>query len=54
VKGLLNIGSPLIRDSERGRPFKDFMPGYWYDQIYYEAYKKGFNDAVEFQALTPR
>jgi hypothetical protein len=54
VKGLLNVGSPLIRDNQRERPLKDFMPGHWYDQIYYEAYKKGFNDAVDFQSLTPR
>jgi hypothetical protein len=54
VKGLLNVGAPLIRDNQRERPLKDFMPGHWYDQIYYDAYKKGFNDAVEFQALTPR
>jgi acylphosphatase len=54
VKGPFNIGSPLIRDSERDRPLKDFIPGHWYDQIYYDAYRKGFNDAVEFQALTPR
>jgi hypothetical protein len=54
VKGLLNVGAPLVADAQRERPLKDFIPGYWYDQLYYEAYKKGFNDAVEFQALTPR
>jgi hypothetical protein len=54
VKGVLNVGSPLIRDAQRERPLKDFIPGHWYDQIYYEAYKKGFHDATEFQALTPR
>jgi ribosomal protein L14E/L6E/L27E len=54
VKGILNVGSPLVRDNQRERPLKDFIPGHWYDQIYYDAYKKGFNDAVEFQALTPR
>jgi hypothetical protein len=54
VKGLLNVGSPLIRDNQRERPLKDFIPGHWYDQIYYDAYRKGFSDAVEFQALTPR
>ncbi len=54
VKGVLNVGSPLIRDAQRERPLKDFLPSHWYDQIYYEAYKKGFHDAVEFDALTPR
>jgi hypothetical protein len=54
VKGLLNVGSPLIRDNQRERPLKDFIPGHWYDQLFYEAYKEGFNDAVEFQTLTPR
>lgn len=54
VKGLLNVGSPLIRDADRERPLKDFIPGYWYDQIYYQAYRKGFDDAVEFQRLAPR
>jgi len=52
VRGLLNIGSALT--PEEPRPLKEFMPGQWYDQIYYDAYRKGFNDAVEFQALTPR
>jgi len=54
VNGLLRVGSPLINEDQGERPLKEFMPGHWYDQIYYEAYKKGFNDAVEFQALTPR
>lgn len=54
VKGALNVGSPLLRDADRERPIKDFVPGYWYDQIYYQAYRKGFDDAIEFQNLTPR
>ncbi|MEO5925732.1 MAG: hypothetical protein ABIR70_18080 [Bryobacteraceae bacterium] len=54
VKGLLNVGAPLIQDNARERPLKDFIPAHWYDQIYYEAYKKGFHDAVDFEALTPR
>lgn len=54
VKGVLNVGSPLLRDADRERPIKDFVPGYWYDQIYYQAYRKGFDDAIEFQNLTPR
>lgn len=54
MKGLLNVGAPLIQYNARERPLKDFIPAHWYDQIYYEAYKKGFHDAVEFDALTPR
>ena len=52
VRGLLNIGSSLT--PEEPRPLKEFLPRHWYDQLYYDAYRKGFNDAVEFQALTPR
>ena len=51
VKGIFNVGSPLIPDDQRELQIKQFLPGAWYDELYYEAYAKGFKDAVEQQQL---
>jgi hypothetical protein len=51
VKGLLNVGSPLIPDDQRELQLKQFLPGTWYDELYYDAYTKGFKDAIEQQQL---
>jgi hypothetical protein len=54
VRGVLNVGSPLIPEDQRELPLKSVLPAHWYEQLYYEAYSKGFKDAVEFERLTPR
>ena len=51
VKGIFNVGSPLIPDDQRELQIKQFLPGTWYDELYYAAYSKGFKDAVEQQQL---
>ena len=51
VKGIFNVGSPLIPDDQRELQIKQFLPGTWYDELYYAAYAKGFKDAVEQQQL---
>ena len=51
VKGILNVGSPLIPDDQRELELKKFLPGTWYDELYYEAYAKGYKDAIEQQQL---
>ncbi len=51
VKGIFNVGSPLVPDDQRELQLKQFLPGTWYDELYYEAYSKGFKDAVEQQQL---
>lgn len=28
-------------------PLKEYVPGAWYDTIFYEGYNIGYNDAVE-------
>lgn len=54
VRGLLNVGSPLVSEEQRELPLKNVLPTHWYEQLYYDAYSKGFKDAVEFERLTPR
>lgn len=51
VKGIFNVGSPLVPDDQRELQLKQFLPGTWYDELYYEAYSKGFKDAIEQQQL---
>ena len=47
VKGAFNVGSPLIPVEMERLPLKKYVPGNWYDTIYYEGYNIGFNEAVE-------
>jgi DNA-binding protein YbaB len=54
VRGLLNTGAPLVSEEQRELPLRSVLPGRWFEQLYYEAYSKGFKDAVEFERLTPR
>lgn len=51
VKGIFNVGSPLVPEDQRELQLKQFLPGTWYDELYYEAYSKGFKDAIEQQQL---
>jgi hypothetical protein len=47
VKGLLNVGSSLIPPDVKKLPLKKYVPGTWYDTIFYEGYNSGYNDAFE-------
>jgi len=47
VKGPFSVGSSLIpRDMEK-LPLKKYVPGNWYDTIYFEGYNRGYNEAYE-------
>ena len=47
VKGIFNIGSPLIPKELEKLPLKKYVPGNWYDTIFYEGYNQGYNEAFE-------
>jgi hypothetical protein len=47
VKGIFNVGSPLIPKELEKLPLKKYVPGNWYDTIFYEGYDRGYNDAYE-------
>jgi hypothetical protein len=47
VKGVFNVGSPLISKNMQRLPLKKYVPTNWYDTIFYEGYDLGYNDAFE-------
>ena len=47
VKGALNVGSSLIPKDMAKLPLKKYVPGNWYDTIFYEGYNRGYNEAFE-------
>ena len=47
VKGWFSIGSSLIPPDVKKLPLKKYVPGTWYDTIFYEGYNDGYNDAFE-------
>ena len=47
VKGWFNVGSSLIPPDVKKLPLKKYVPGTWYDTIFYEGYNIGYNDAFE-------
>jgi hypothetical protein len=53
VKGLLNVGSPLISKELEKLPLKKYVPGNWYNTIFYEGYDRGYNEAYEKYSKNP-
>jgi hypothetical protein len=47
VKGIFNVGSPLIPKELEKLPLKKYVPGNWYDTIFYEGYDRGYREAYE-------
>ena len=45
VKGVFNVGSPLLPDNMTALPLRRYVPGSWYDTIFYEGYNFGYADA---------
>ena len=43
VKGI-RIGSPLVTKDMEKLPLKKYVPGAWYDTIFYEGYNLGYDD----------
>ena len=53
VKGWFEIGSSLIPSGMEKLPLKKYVPGKWYDTIFFEGYDAGYNDAVEKYQKVP-
>ena len=43
VKGVFNVGSPLISKEMKQLPLKKYVPSNWYDTIYYSGYQAGYD-----------
>ena len=46
VKGI-RTGSSLVPKEMRQLPLKKYVPGAWYDSIYYDGYNRGYEEAFE-------
>lgn len=44
VRGILNVGSSLVPKDKEKLPLKKYVPGNWYDTIFYDGYNLGYND----------
>lgn len=44
VRGAFNVGSALISKEEQEPPLKKFVPGTWYDTIFYKGYSLGYTE----------
>ena len=53
VKGVLNVGSSLISRDQKKLPLKKYVPGNWYDTIFFEGYDRGYQEAYEKFARDP-
>ncbi len=45
VRGVLNVGSPLLPSGEGEIEPEGYVPARWYDMIFYEGYRRGYEDA---------
>jgi hypothetical protein len=53
VRGIFNVGSPLVSKDLERLPLKKYVPGNWYDTIFYEGYDRGYQDAYEKYSKNP-
>jgi hypothetical protein len=53
VKGIFNIGSPLIPKELEKLPLKKYVPGHWYVTIFFEGYDRGSREAYERYSKDP-
>lgn len=51
VKGIFNVGSPLIPGDQSELPMRDYLPRNVVDQIYFEGYKKGADTTRQLRNL---
>ena len=47
VKGIFNVGSPLLTNEMKPLALRKYVPGSWYDTIFYDGYNLGFNEAYQ-------
>jgi hypothetical protein len=53
VKGIFNVGSALIPKELEKLPLKKYVPGNWYDTIFFEGYDRGYREAYEKYSNEP-
>lgn len=53
VKGWLQVGSSLIPSDKKKLPLKKYVPGNWYDSIFFEGYDRGYSEAYEKYSRDP-
>jgi hypothetical protein len=53
VKGIFNVGSALIPKELEKLPLKKYVPGNWYDTIFFEGYDRGYREAFEKYSKDP-
>jgi hypothetical protein len=44
VQGAFNVGSSLVSKEAQQAPLKKFVPGTWYDTIFYKGYSQGYTE----------
>jgi hypothetical protein len=47
VKGVFNIGSPLVSKEMRQLPLKKYVPAQWYNTIFYSGYEAGYSKRAD-------
>ncbi len=47
VKGIFKVGSPLLTDEMKPLALRKYVPGSWYDTIFYDGYNIGYSEAFE-------
>jgi len=52
VKGVFNVGSPLLPPALNEMSAKQVVPKSWYDKIFYEGYSRGYKEGEAFERLT--
>jgi hypothetical protein len=55
VRGIFQVGSPLLPDGMEELSLREYVPASWYDTIFYDGYNIGYNEAYEkIQGEYPR
>ena len=52
VKGILDVGSPLLTEDQKEIAAKRVVPKSWYDKIFFEGYSRGYKEGSAFERLT--
>ena len=47
VRGIFQVGSPLLHDGMDELSLRKYVPAAWYDTIFYDGYNSGYDDAYE-------
>jgi hypothetical protein len=53
VRGWFQAGSSLIPHEMKSLPLKKYVPGNWYDSIFFDGYDRGYSEAYEKYSKDP-